>query len=123
MKIAVMLCVMVILLASCSQNTTNDIKIPHIILNGAIVSQVCKVDGDCMLINTELGFGCCYAGYCDGIDYSLEKWIAVRTGSFNSVHSNYCTQKCGPAPGCPTRLINGNFEAKCINNTCVKMSK
>lgn len=82
----------------------------------------CETDSDCMLIDKTLNFSCCYAGYCNAIDYSQEKWIAVNQKWFNEKQDQYCPpiEECGPAPGCPTEIINDGFEAKCIQNQCVK---
>jgi len=84
----------------------------------------CNTDDDCQLINKELGFSCCWAGACEEIDYSLNKWIAVNKNWFNKEREKKCLsiQECGPAPLCPVKIINDNYRAQCINNICKKVS-
>ncbi len=82
----------------------------------------CDTDNDCVLIDTTKQFSCCYAGYCDEIDYSISKWEAVNAQWFSNGQTAYCpsAQECGPAPGCPTRIVNNNYRAACQNRLCVK---
>lgn len=46
------------------------------------VQTSCDTDNDCMLIDRTKRFACCYAGQCDAIDYSNQKWIAVNVQWF-----------------------------------------
>jgi hypothetical protein len=82
----------------------------------------CGTDADCLLINSEHGLGCCYAGACEPIDYSEEKWVAVNAQWFESQRAEHCPSKveCGPAPGCAVRAANTNFTGKCFGNACLK---
>ena len=85
----------------------------------------CRIDDDCQLINEELGFSCCWAGACEAIDYSLDKWIAVSKDWFAEQRAANCPppEECGPAPMCAVRAINENFEAQCMNNVCQKVPR
>ncbi|MEM4366749.1 MAG: hypothetical protein QW035_01300 [Candidatus Anstonellales archaeon] len=82
----------------------------------------CSADSDCILINQENKLGCCWAGYCDAIDYSKEEWIAVNKQWFSSERELYCPpeEECGPSPECPTVVVNSSYEAKCIEGVCEK---
>ncbi len=82
----------------------------------------CKVDDDCLLVNNELAYSCCYAGACQAIDYSESKWVAVNVADYSTKRSTYCPadDKCGPAPGCPSQYTPSNFVARCQQNVCVK---
>ena len=97
-----------------------------------VVSLKCNSDEECILINKDLGFSCCWEGACEEIDYSLDRYVAVNQDSFHSLRIKECPwvedkakryEKCGPAPGCPVALINDNFVAKCVNNICTKAPK
>jgi hypothetical protein len=83
----------------------------------------CAGDADCILVDSALGFSCCWAGRCDGLDYSLERWIAVNSEWYSNGRMENCPSedKCGPAPMCPTRAINLNYSAVCVQNSCVKV--
>jgi len=83
----------------------------------------CQSDQDCELANSDLGFQCCYAGACEPIDYSLDKWIAVNTDWYIAGRTSYCPAKeeCGPAPGCAAQAKNLNYSAKCIARECRKV--
>lgn len=83
-------------------------------------NMACSVDPDCVLVNKELGFGCCYAGACQPINHSDAKWIAVNKAWFDSVQDMHCPDDCGPAPGCAVQVLNDSFEASCIGGSCVK---
>lgn len=85
----------------------------------------CDEDTDCMLIDGTQRFACCYAGACDGIDYSHAKWKAVNTEWYMEGQQENCPNQvaCGPAPGCPTQIINDDYEARCEENICVKKTK
>jgi len=80
----------------------------------------CTKSEDCMLVNSELNFSCCWAGACEPIDLMQPKWIAVNKAWFENQRSLNCPSQCGPAPGCPTRIINGNYTAACIAGGCIK---
>jgi len=82
----------------------------------------CSEDSDCSLVDGSLGFGCCWAGACDAIDYSLEKWVAVSKAWYDAGKGAYCpsTSDCGPAPGCAVRPVNENFTAECVSGSCTK---
>jgi len=104
------------------------------------VSLSCNSDNDCFLRDNDLGFGCCWTGACKSIDYSLDNYIAVNKESFIELRSLSCPigdlwsahtseektlkyQTCGPAPGCPNKITNIDFIARCINNVCEKIPK
>ncbi len=82
----------------------------------------CNTDGDCVLLNKRYGFGCCWSGACDPIDYSLSNWISVNHNWLDAQRSVYCPspEQCGPAPGCPTRIINDRFIPLCLDQRCIK---
>jgi len=85
----------------------------------------CQSDEECMLINEELEYRCCWAGACDAVDYSQDKWIAVNKAWFEEGKAASCpsTQECGPAPLCAVRAINLDFTAQCIDQICQKTPK
>ena len=85
----------------------------------------CRVDKDCQLINEDLRFSCCWAGACEPIDHSLDKWIAVNKDGLAEQKAANCPppEECGPAPLCAVRAINENFEAQCTNSVCQKVPK
>ncbi len=80
----------------------------------------CEADDDCILVDEELGFSCCWAGECGQIEYSLGKWIAVNKEWYESERRGHCPSDCGPAPGCPVQLVNDSFTAMCSDNKCEK---
>ncbi|MEK6839529.1 MAG: hypothetical protein AABX72_01190 [Nanoarchaeota archaeon] len=75
----------------------------------------CTKDDECMLIDNTLGFSCCYAGACQIINYSEDKWTAVNAQWFAQMRQEFCPSKeeCGPAPMCPEHFANEQFKAKC----------
>jgi hypothetical protein len=83
----------------------------------------CRVDAGCQLINFDNRFSCCWAGACEAIDYSLDKWMAVNKMWFEQGRSENCPtgRECGPAPMCATRIINEDFAARCIDQRCEKV--
>jgi hypothetical protein len=94
-------------------------------IEGQEVSLSCKTDSDCVLINKNNGFSCCWAGACDVVDYSLDEYVSVNSSSFYNFRQEFCPSEneCGPSPGCPTTMINDNFKAKCVNSLCVKINE
>ena len=100
-----------------------------ITINNEKVSLKCDSDEDCALTNKDLGFSCCWEGVCDSIDYSLEKYVAVNEESFLELRSKSCPwvedkarryEVCGPAPSCPSAIVNDTFASKCVSNICKK---
>jgi len=86
----------------------------------------CEGAEDCMLINKDLEYSCCWVGACDPIDYSLEKWIAVNKAWFDEGRLTSCpaTQECGPAPLCVIQAVNVDFTAQCgVDQVCQKVPK
>jgi hypothetical protein len=83
----------------------------------------CASDVECILVNEERGFSCCWAGACERIDYSMAVWIAVNTDWFTNGKSVNCPseEECGPAPGCAAQSINENYSAKCVDKRCRKV--
>lgn len=81
----------------------------------------CSNNSDCMLVNKELAFACCWEGACGAINYSENKWIGVNKEWFERTREEYCPEDCGPAPGCAVKSVNENFTTKCIRKQCVKM--
>jgi hypothetical protein len=83
----------------------------------------CSNDADCTLINRENMLSCCWVGRCDPIDYSLQEWIPVFAAWFAAEKGAACPAEkdCGPAPMCPTRIVNVNYSAKCVDSACQKM--
>jgi hypothetical protein len=90
---------------------------------GTSSSSSCSADSDCVLADRDLGYSCCWAGRCEPIDYSLPKWMAVNAGWLADGKAKNCLapDKCGPAPGCPTRIINASFAAACVSGACQKV--
>lgn len=84
---------------------------------------VCGSDNDCVLMNRDLGLGCCWAGACQPVDYSLTNWMAVNKSWIEGLKAENCPsrEECGPAPMCPIRLINDSFEARCVSGACQKV--
>ena len=93
---------------------------PENVFRNALYS--CVTDEDCALVNKELGLSCCYAGTCQEIDYSEEKWIAVNSIWLRLSQEQKCPSKeeCGPAPLCAVRIKNNDFQAKCDAGICKK---
>ena len=80
----------------------------------------CTQDSDCVLHDADYGWQCCWAGRCDSLDYSSGSWIAVNSQWLAEGKAKYCPSDCGPGPMCPTRIVNINYTAKCVNSICVK---
>lgn len=85
----------------------------------------CQQDSDCQMINQDNGFGCCYAGQCDPIDYSQSNWIAVNKEQYAKQQTDHCpsTEQCGPAPACPTSIKPSNYVVACQKNICTKTER
>jgi len=85
----------------------------------------CHADEDCHLVNEEYGFACCWAGACQLIDYSQEKWIAVNARWFLQEREKHCPDKsaCEQAPRCVERIIDSDYMARCQNKVCRKARK
>jgi hypothetical protein len=83
----------------------------------------CAGDGGCVLVNSELGFSCCWAGACEALDYSQDKWIAANRAWYEAGRASYCPPEkdCGPAPGCAVQSINENYTAGCLSGACHKL--
>ncbi len=93
--------------------------------NGACLWDTsCTSDADCQLVNKDLGVLCCYEGQCDTINYYDEKWIAVNKETYDDARGAFCptTEACGPAPGCPSSMIDTDARAACIQEVCQKVS-
>ncbi len=82
----------------------------------------CVQDSDCTLVDESLGFPCCWAGACAQINYSEGKWVAVNGTWYSAQRDEHCPSDCGPAPGCPIRILNDSFEAICNQGMCEKTS-
>lgn len=85
----------------------------------------CKLNSDCVLINLNHGYGCCWTGACERIDYSKSEWQAVNSTWFKSLQSKHCprTEDCGPRPLCAAQAINESYIAKCYYDKCTKQYK
>jgi hypothetical protein len=85
----------------------------------------CQQDSDCQLVNQFLGWSCCYAGFCDSVNYSQDNWIAVNSEAFNQARLKYCpdSKSCGPMPACAQRLLPTDFVAACQQGVCVKTER
>lgn len=88
------------------------------------VSIECSQDNDCTLADRTLDYSGCYPGYCDTIDYSLEKYVAVNNEDYLQLRNSVAPAEdsCGPAPGCPTAYRNTNYRARCVKQLCQKVS-
>ncbi|MFH1392256.1 MAG: hypothetical protein ABIG90_01050 [bacterium] len=105
---------------------TKEVQLDNTIeINQQKVSLNCNTSQECILINQDLGFGCGWAGICDPIDYSLNKYIAVNARSFLDLKEKNCEPlpTYGFAPMCAVQLINDNFIAECISGICEKVPK
>jgi len=82
----------------------------------------CQANEDCILINKDLEYGCCWLGACQAVDYSQDKWIAANRAWFIEGQTTSCpsTQECGPSPLCNVRAVNLDFSAQCIDKICQK---
>lgn len=80
----------------------------------------CSADDECRLVNSELAFSCCWAGACEPMDYSLERWIAVNAQWYEGQREQHCPADCGPAPMCAVRVVNDNYTAICQEGICEK---
>ena len=88
-----------------------------------IPQDTCQTNTDCLLINKNHEFGCCWTGACEPIDYSSRKWVAVNRNWFETEREKKCPfpAECGPAPMCASRSINTNYEARCTQGKCQKI--
>ena len=92
---------------------------------GSPESLKCQKNEDCELINKDLGWRCCWAGYCGEVNRSLDEWIAINIEWFEEGRAKYCPSKeeCGPSPMCAVRIPDQRIEAQCVQNFCQKVSK
>jgi|SRR3989344_2105279 len=84
----------------------------------------CTTDADCVLINKDWEFNCCYTSYCQGRDYSQDNWIAVNNGWYDLGKENHCPDisQCGDAQKCTSiPYFQETHEAKCVENSCQKV--
>lgn len=86
------------------------------------VSVTCGADSDCFLTDERLFTedDTCWPGACGDLDYSLDIIIAANRNSFQQFMQSY-QERCGSPPSCPQKIVNTNFEAKCINSICQKV--
>ena len=91
----------------------------------SLINVSCTKDEDCALVNHDRGFGCCYSGACERIDYSQDSWVAVNADWFAEQQARICppTEACGTAPACNPQPRNDKFEAKCVTSICQKVAK
>jgi len=92
-------------------------------LFNASFNSSCSEDSDCILVDEDLDFRCCWQGACQSLNYSESKWIGVNSGWFDGTREKYCPNatECGPAPMCAVRVQDTNFTASCIGNKCMKI--
>ena len=85
----------------------------------------CERDADCLLVNEEYGFRCCWVGACDPVDYAGESWVAVNRAWFEGLREKNCplVSECGPAPLCAVRAVNEDVVAACVDNACTKVRR
>lgn len=83
-----------------------------------------NVSGECALVDSSLGFACCFEGQCRAADYSNDSYVAVNLEWFAHGKQSYCPadSDCGPAPMCDPKPINKNFSASCSAGACVKIT-
>lgn len=82
----------------------------------------CAEDVECALQNVEHGFGCCYEGICDPIDFAHDNWRPVNSEWWQARHEE-CSENCSIPPMCPAIApINDNFVAVCKNSECQKVN-
>ena len=111
-----------------SDKNNNEADNYKVIIGNQEISLICKIDTDCTIINKEMGYRSCWPGACEQADYSLNKYIAVNKESFKIYRESELkfrpsNEECGPMPGCPTAIINIDFDAKCVNERCKKISR
>ena len=97
----------------------------HVLFDFQEVSIECTQNDDCVLKNRDLGIACCWEAYCQEIDYSEDKWVAVNWESYLILDAANCklTEGCGPPPGCADQIINDNYKAVCEDGICTKAAK
>ena len=103
-------------------------KEDNIIIQNHSISLICEIDSECIIVNREMSYRGCWPGACAQVDYSLDKYIGVNKESYEKYKESELKfrpsmEKCGLRPGCPTSLINGNFDVKCVNEQCKKIPK
>jgi len=100
-------------------------KEPIVSPEPVLEKETCQENSDCLLINQDRGFDCCWVSACDSIDYSLDNWIAVNKDWFIQGKNKNCPEieECGPVPMCVGKVINDRFKPQCINNKCQKVPK
>lgn len=90
--------------------------------SGSTTSQdTCTTNSDCRIVLNNAWNDCALLNSCDPIDYSLDSWIAVNGGWFDSMTESKCPDlKLMGNPGCESKPVNDRFEAVCLSNKCMK---
>jgi len=90
-------------------------------INGIEISTFCIENIHCILVRDDLNYSTCFPGICEGIDYSLDIWIAVNGVDFVAFRESVEPKNCGAPPGCPVPYFNDSYMAQCDNNLCEKV--
>lgn len=85
---------------------------------------LCRVDGDCQLINQEEYFACCGGDTCETPNYADPAWIAVNKIWFFKNHQLVCSlvPECGEKQTCATPQVGAGYQAQCVQGACMKVS-
>lgn len=114
-----MLLVMLLLVACTSREIHTEVTNPD--TAEELSATACTVNEDCMLHNSELAWACCYAGSCQDINYSEDKWIPLNAQWLAQERQKWCTEDCGPAPACPVTIVDAGYSPSCVEGVCVKI--
>lgn len=106
---------------TCVRDMTIDPTGKTVQLRNGPVSTVCEQDSDCTIVNSELDFRECLPGYCDIVDYSEDKYVAVNAHALAEFVDLFNTGACGVQPSCPTQFIDSGYVARCADSLCRKV--
>jgi hypothetical protein len=109
-----------LLLVACSQPREIYTEISNPSTTEELSATECTRDEDCILHDANYGWGCCWAGYCDSINYSGSNWIPLNSKWLSQEKAKWCLDECGPAPACPTRISDAGYAVVCADGVCVK---
>lgn len=74
----------------------------------------CEKNEDCMLVNTDYNWRCCYEGYCESPNYVSDKWISVNKVWFEQQQKKFCDFYKATSSNCTKELISKG--KKCYEN-------
>lgn len=110
---------------ACLENGPEDtVSDPSIELYNGSVSTACVEDGDCTIVNRELDYRVCFAGYCTNESYAADKYVAVNASAFTAFSISLNDGgSCGAQPACTLNSINTEYRGSCIDSVCHKVKK